>query len=145
MFISFSILRYFLEYSRIIFEHSRCVEFYGVSTGKHLPKFRRSVKPWPSPPCNKKKRLKPLTPKEERTRFFVMIGPDPTKRNGVAFQTSWVIINKAVRISYLATNTSLKTSFLLNLSDISTKIYIVTVIVYMHVRMYRYTFVWINK
>jgi len=36
---------YFLESSRIIFEHSRCVGFYGVWTGKQLQAFRRSVMP----------------------------------------------------------------------------------------------------
>ena len=36
---------YFLEYSRIIFGHSRCVGFYGVSTGKQLPAFWSSVMP----------------------------------------------------------------------------------------------------
>ena len=65
-----------------------------------------------------------------------MTGPDPTRLNGVAFQKSSVIIDTAVRISYLATNTSLETDFMLNLSDIDTNIYIVTVTVYTHVPMY---------
>ena len=87
-----------------------------------------------------KKTVKPLIPKDEGTWFRLTMGTDPTRRNGTVFQKMPPIINTALRISNMATNNSLKTYFMLNLSDIGSKIYTITVTVCKHVRMQQCTF-----